>query len=177
MVETEKERLSRIKYRSKPEIKDKIKIKSREIYHKNMADPTKRKEISDKMKQYRKDNPEYFMRKRKEWYHKNQEFKKQYSRNRLKNIMFEVLTYYSKGNIECICCGENIIGFLTIDHINGGGNKHRRDLGMKNVAGVNFYSWLKRNDFPTGYQVMCFNCNCGRSRVRGECPHKTVLKE
>ena len=177
MVETEKQRLSRIKYRNKPEVKKRMLENGRSKYHKDMNDPVKRKEKSDKAKLYRSNNPEYFKRKRYEWYYKNQEFKKQYRKDRSRNIMIQVLHHYSKGRIECICCGEKIIGFLTIDHVNGGGNKHRRELGMRNIAGVNFYEWLKRNKFPDGYQVMCFNCNCGRSRVGGECPHKTVLKE
>src|ERR1035437_3095968 len=30
----------------------------------------------------------------------------------------------------CICCGETNLHFLSFDHINGGGGKERRALGM-----------------------------------------------
>ena len=60
----------------------------------------------------------------------------------------------------CQHCGENVIELLTIDHINGGGNKHRKSLGQ-----TNFYSWLKRNNYPIGFQILCYNCNCVKAKV------------
>lgn len=34
------------------------------------------------------------------------------------------------------------------------------------------YRWLKKQGFPKGdFRVMCFNCNLGRQRNGGECPH------
>ncbi len=77
-----------------------------------------------------------------------------------------VFAYY--GN-ECICCGENEKNFLTIDHIEGDGNKHRREIGK---AGSGFYKWLIVNDFPSGFQLLCCNCNAGRYRNKGICPHQ-----
>ena len=68
---------------------------------------------------------------------------------------------------ECACCGEDTVDFLTIDHINGGGNEHRRQMN-----GTNPYRWLKKHGYPPGYQVLCFNCNCGRRINGGICPHK-----
>jgi hypothetical protein len=32
--------------------------------------------------------------------------------------------------------------------------------------------WLKRNNFPSGYRVLCMNCNHGRKRNGGICPHE-----
>jgi hypothetical protein len=70
---------------------------------------------------------------------------------------------------KCACCGENLIEFLTIDHINGGGNKHRRALRIGSGSG--FYCWLKKNNFPTGFQVLCHNCNIAKGHY-GRCPHE-----
>lgn len=70
---------------------------------------------------------------------------------------------------NCVCCGESEEIFLTIDHIGGGGNAHRKELGIN--GGERFYAWLVREDFPSGYQTLCFNCNAGRSRNGGMCPH------
>lgn len=87
-------------------------------------------------------------------------------KHRLK-IKLEVLTHYSNGPSKCACCGENIFEFLTIDHITGGGSNHR-----KKIRG-SIYEWLKKHGFPEGYQVLCYNCNCGK-RQNKICPHKTL---
>jgi hypothetical protein len=64
----------------------------------------------------------------------------------------------------CACCGttEN----LTIDHINGSGDKHRQELfgHWKNrTAGVHFYRWLRDEGWPKGYQTLCLPCNNSKS--------------
>lgn len=77
-----------------------------------------------------------------------------------------VLYHYSKGKLECKCCKENIYEFLALDHIKGGGTQHRKKLGSKYI-----YSWLIKNNFPKGYQVLCHNCNQAKG-FHGKCPHK-----
>lgn len=72
---------------------------------------------------------------------------------------------------RCRCCKETQLLFLTIDHINGGGLAHKRELRNK---GMHLYGWLVKNNYPFGFQVLCFNCNCGRSLNGGICPHKGV---
>lgn len=72
---------------------------------------------------------------------------------------------------KCECCGETIPQFLTIDHIDGGGCQHRKQVGNQ------FYPWLKRAGFPEGYRTLCLNCNAGRQRNGGICPHKTILQK
>lgn len=71
------------------------------------------------------------------------------------------------GGYICACCGETEKLFLSIDHINGGGHKHRKSL-----KSGHFYEWLRDQKYPNGYQVLCMNCNCGRHRNGGICPHK-----
>jgi hypothetical protein len=80
----------------------------------------------------------------------------------------EVLAHY--GN-KCACCGETHPEFLGIDHINGGGNKHRREPGVGSGAG--FYLWLKKHHYPEGFQVLCHNCNLAKG-FYGYCPHKKL---
>ena len=63
-----------------------------------------------------------------------------------------VLSHYSDGKLVCVRCGESDMACLTIDHINGGGNAHRK------VIGSHFYSWLIKQGFPEGYQTLCMNC-------------------
>jgi hypothetical protein len=78
-------------------------------------------------------------------------------------------TFAAYGGAVCACCGETIERFLTLDHIYGGGNDERREA---KCDGLTFYNWLKKQGYPPGYQVLCFNCNCGRHHNGGICPHK-----
>lgn len=89
---------------------------------------------------------------------------------RNKNKRLEILNYYSNGAMRCMCpgCTISTLEFLTIDHINGGGNIHRRQIGNGNV-----YSWLKRKGFPTGFRVLCYNCNLALGHY-GYCPHMRI---
>jgi hypothetical protein len=48
------------------------------------------------------------------------------------------------------------IEFLAIDHMNGAGAQHRRSIGK---GGTVLYSWLVRQHFPEGFQVLCHNCS------------------
>ena len=104
----------------------------------------------------------------KENYRKNQDkIRERVKKNRQK-IRRQVIGYYSKNTFACACCGEDIFEFLSIDHVFGGGNQHRKQLRNCNLT---LYRWLRDNDFPDGYQVLCMNCNWGK-RDREECPHK-----
>ena len=82
-----------------------------------------------------------------------------------RKLRAEILAAY--GN-ECACCGETRKEFLTIDHIEGGGNKHRDTIKRYGTA---FYQWLRKFGYPPGYRILCYNCNCARGRV-GYCPHE-----
>lgn len=67
----------------------------------------------------------------------------------------------------CACCGETHPAFLAIDHIDGGGNQHRKTERIANMA-----LWLKRTGYPEGFRVLCHNCNQGRQINGGTCPHQ-----
>ncbi len=73
--------------------------------------------------------------------------------------------------IFAVAVGEKRIQFLTIDHVEGEGNIQRKALFGYNVGGVHMYRWLKRNNYPNGFQVLCMNCNWA-TRYRNICPHK-----
>lgn len=86
----------------------------------------------------------------------NKEYHHTYHKRKWREIKTEVLTYYGKGTLACVICGESRLPCLSIDHIHGGGRAHRRELGCE--SGIWFYQWLRRNDFPEGYQTLCMNC-------------------
>jgi len=104
----------------------------------------------------------------KEWIKKNPKRAKEIASKSGKkynlNLRLACLNYYSKGLLDCTCCGEKMLQFLSIDHIEGGGRRHREEIG-------NMYRWLISNSFPEGYQVLCHNCNLAKG-FYGQCPHK-----
>lgn len=64
-----------------------------------------------------------------------------------------VIDHYSNGEFKCAYCGIDDVDVLTTDHMNGGGTQHRK------TCGNHVYRELIRDNFPKGYQVLCFNCN------------------
>lgn len=94
-------------------------------------------------------------------------------RNRLyyQRIRNEVLQFY--GN-KCACCKEIEKEFLTLDHINNDGNKHRKKIGIKKGGDTKrLYEWARKNKYPKMLQILCFNCNIAKYK-KGKCPH--ILK-
>lgn len=84
-------------------------------------------------------------------------------RKSMAKIRLLALTAYGG---KCACCGEDRIEFLAIDHIDGGGRIHRKEINMD----ITF--WLKKHNYPPGFQVLCHNCNLAKG-FYGACPHIT----
>ena len=57
--------------------------------------------------------------------------------------------------MACVKCGFSDIRSLSIDHINGRGNRQRQG---KLRTSASFYAWLKAQGYPVGYQTLCMNC-------------------
>jgi hypothetical protein len=106
----------------------------------------------------------------KDYYQKNAEKLKLLIKKYRQKLKLEIFTHYGGNPPKCACCGETIIDFLSIDHINNDGAKHRKEEGL----GYQFYRWLKNNNFPEGYQVLCMNCQFGKRINNGICSHKLV---
>ena len=113
---------------------------------------------------------------RREFYWKNRDEirKKERVRERrtLRNLRITVLNHYGNNNPKCVCCGENNIEFLTIDHIHGKGREMERRL---KESGWILYKWLIKMNYPKGFQILCYNCNCSRGHY-GYCPHTKNTK-
>jgi hypothetical protein len=84
------------------------------------------------------------------------------SRERLR---LETLGHYSDGPVACRRCGFSDVRALLLDHIDGGGNKDRMAKGR---TGYGFWVWLKRNGWPAGFQVLCWNCSWLKQLDNGE---------
>lgn len=108
------------------------------------------------------------------WRKKNWEKYAKQRKDRHQALKIEVFNAY--GGAKCKCCGEEHIEFLSIDHMNNDGGKHRKQLFGTNSVGSQFYSWLKKNNFPKGFQVLCMNCNFAKGHF-GCCPHEKERME
>jgi hypothetical protein len=140
---------------------------------------------TDEGKAYRKKHADYA----REWRKKNREKFRATQKRAQQSTRLEALQHYSKEVPKCACCGEQGIPFLTIDHINGDGAAHRREIGMAqgnveqverqkqkvSMGGNGFVYWLKKNNWPEGFQVLCANCNFAK-RSGAECPHQTARR-
>jgi len=62
---------------------------------------------------------------------------------------------------RCACCGETNAGFLIVC-----------DSDNKAVN-TNVYFKLRRENFPTGYRVLCYNCHM-HIKVYGACQHSPL---
>ena len=100
----------------------------------------------------------------KNYYENNKEKFIEPAKLRSRKSRLKCLNHYSNGKYKCDCCGEKEIKFLTIDHINNDGTKHRKEIGQ------NITFWLIKNNFPKGFQILCYNCNNAK-RIYGKCPH------
>lgn len=95
--------------------------------------------------------------------------KEQMGRNKIYEAKVKDSVFQKYGGYKCACCGVEERVFLTIDHINGGGTKHRKEL---KGGGKFTYRWIHKNNYPDGFRVLCFNCNSGRALNKGICPHE-----
>lgn len=121
--------------------------------------------ILEKHKLYRQTHGKELANKAMSYYYAHQEEQGTRSRNYQRahrkeiaekrlQLKIKVLTYYGNGKCACVVCGYDNIGALSLDHTNGGGAKHRHELGG---GGNKMYEWIKRNNYPDGYATMCMN--------------------
>lgn len=89
---------------------------------------------------------------------------RRYHQEHSKQTKIEVLTYYGDGKLACIWCGFDNVLALSIDHIDGSGKQHRREMGL---VGNRFYRWLKQQSYPKGYQTLCMNCQFIKRAIPG----------
>ena len=96
--------------------------------------------------------------------------RREYYRGYRNSFKDKVFTHYGE---LCACCGETNRVFLTLDHVNGDGAEHRRELGGGRTTSTDkTWRWLVQSNFPDGFQILCYNCNCGKRDNGGICPHQ-----
>jgi hypothetical protein len=160
------------------------------------AEDLKRQRNREASARYREQNREKFNQRMRDWREanrlKDREHKREYRNRKIANGTPEEVAalraseadktkrnqakcrdeiYSAYGGYKCNCCGEAERMFLSIDHVNNDGAQERKS-GKYNGSGSAFYTWLRKNNFPTGYQVLCMNCQIGKHKNGGVCPHQ-----
>ena len=136
-----------------------------------------RKKINKRARERYAKDVDKSRKKGRKWYQKNKEKElKRHKASRIKfkdkreqkivDLKLEVYSHYSKVISKsdvpvcaCIGCDEKHIEFLTLDHINGRKSmNHEPSLKAEKLC-----RRLKRDGFPKGIQVLCWNCNSAKS--------------
>jgi hypothetical protein len=125
----------------------------------NICRPCRRKRDAERREAER----QRFRDEHKAWREANREHVRAYARRRAAELRRAILDAYGP---DCACCGESEPAFLTLDHIDGGGTQHRKSIHGK------VYDQLRRQGFPSGYRVLCWNCNWAYRL--GDCPHRAA---
>lgn len=111
---------------------------------------------------HRDRNREAYRTNARRWRQENAEHARAERRRLDRELRAAIIAAYGP---ECRCCGEHREPFLTLDHIGGGGTAHRKAVHGK------VYAQLRREGFPPGYRILCWNCNWAY-RLAGACPHQ-----
>jgi hypothetical protein len=117
-----------------------------------------------KARDYNK-NKESYIQRAANWAKENRSKRQVISKTWRWKLRLEMISAYGG---KCVCCGETIPEFLSIDHINNDGYEKRIDGEQSGAA---LYKALKRQGWPSdNYQLLCMNCNFAKGHF-GACPH------
>jgi hypothetical protein len=80
-------------------------------------------------------------------------------KERRSNLRLLALWEYGGQPPKCRCCGNDRIRFLCVH-------------GPRKLT-IELYRWLKENEYPSGYHILCYNCSFSW-RIYNSCPHDGV---
>jgi hypothetical protein len=143
-----------------------------------------REKFNQRMRDWRSENREKYLEQAREW--RNRKLANgtpeevaalraaESARTKRAQAICRDQVFAAYGGYKCACCGESEPMFLSIDHIDNNGATERKS-GLYAGSGYGFYQWLRKNKFPLGYQVLCMNCNTGKHKNGGVCPHQSHI--
>lgn len=136
-----------------------------------------------------------FRQKHKEWRDKNRAHLRAYARESMKRHRKTWTSEKRAGLVErakmtreklrrivylaygavCNCCGEDELNFLSLDHVNNDGYARRKN-GEPHGGGAQLFKKIIEAGFPSDFQILCMNCNHGKARNGGVCPHQEKVQ-
>lgn len=133
-------------------------------YHKRSYQNNK-EEWKKRSRKWAREHPDRVRKLKLKNYYKNRKRLLFRAKERALKLKSDILIHYGNGRLACVLCGFDRLGALSIDHVHGGGNAHRKSLG----PGASIYAWLKRNNYPDGFRTLCMNCQfLEREKIPGE---------
>jgi len=135
-------------------------------WQKNYTEENHDKVLTGKREHYAQNQPRLTSEKQEKYWNNPEKYKAEARKSNKKNkikidrkkkethqeLRKRVLEYYSEGTPKCIQCGVTGIPFLNMDHIHG-----RKQMKTDWNTGK-LYRYLDK-EHPSGYQVLCYNCN------------------
>ncbi len=89
---------------------------------------------------------------------------RKYHKDNTEAVKEAVINVLTNGEGTCRWCGQGDLDVLCVDHINDNGRQHREVCGYR--GGHYLYRWLIKNDYPPGFQILCYNCNSKKEAIR-----------
>jgi len=186
---TPEARAKRIEYDSKPEViakqrentkRPEVKAKRKASQNKYRAKPESKLKFSEYAKRPESKARQKVRRAKPEVKVKIASYEKERRETLKKDIFSHYSKIHSNSDIPCCrCCGLNShIEFLTLDHIAGrkemDSEPELLKLGYSSkLATQPLQIWIKKNNFPEGFQVLCINCNFAKGHSKDNtCPHE-----
>lgn len=124
--------------------------------------------VAKQVSEYQRGNRETYNENMRRFRRENLEHVREYGRNSARNFRKkQCAKVHAAYGGKCVCCGETEPLFLAIDHIKNDGHRER-----KTKPPGSFYGRIVRAGFPKRYQLLCYNCNVGKHRNGGICPHQ-----
>lgn len=109
---------------------------------------------------YRKAHPEKIKEEKRQYALLHPDRIQKYTKQYNTKLRSEIIEYYSNGFFRCAICEDNHIEFLEIVKTGPSDN-----YDCSNFSQFNKMQWLKNNNFPDGYIILCSNCNTKRIKV------------
>ena len=117
-----------------------------------------REQIKEYNREWQASNRERIKASRRDYEARNQERITSYQHKRRTDDNRELLELL--GN-ECKCCGEAYLPALAVDHVNGDGAEHKKELRY-NPSHSYFLKHLKAGTLKRPIQLLCHNCNIAK---------------
>jgi hypothetical protein len=127
-----------------------------------------REEKCEYQREWNRKNYEKMKNEDKERYEQYLAYFRTSNRRQGEKTKLTVINHYSNGTMACANpYNEHKEPYtnlytLTVDHINGGGWLERKGYGAK------FYRNLIKSGFPSGFQILCMNCQWIKRRTNHE---------
>ena len=91
-------------------------------------------------------------------------YMRKHHRDTTELVKLAVVNVLTNGEGTCRWCGHGDLDVLCVDHVADNGVQHSKECGYR--GGNSLYKWIIKNDYPEGFQILCYNCNSKKEAIR-----------